>query len=158
MTTLGRGKHQGVWRGTKVPIGAIEFETSCATANKTKVADDFVCANALENERSTWIGAVRQTPVRRRDVEPLRGEASPNYHLRRTALAPPESAIFASETVIILTRLRRPGANAAFVTPHLDKPRHYWVVRNSPVPAVRAHVHQPATLLQISHQGVPHLQ
>ena len=76
--------------------------------------------NALEDPRSARVCRVRHAPVVRSLEQPLRGKADAAQHLRRPAIAAPQTAISAIQHVVILARLARPGADTPFGAADFD--------------------------------------
>src|SRR5262245_53005695 len=90
-------------------------------------------------------------------VEALADEADAGEALRRSAIAPPQPTIFASEAVVILAGLRRPGTHPTLGAPHLDDARAGRMVGDLPIEAVASEVHQPPATTQVSLERVEHL-
>ena len=96
--------------------------------------------NALEDPRSARVCRVRHAPVVRSLEQPLRGKADAAQHLRRPAIAAPQTAISAIQHVVILARLARPGADTPFGAADFDDIWGRWALGNAPVEPVAAEI------------------
>ena len=55
---LRTGNHQGVGWRAKFAVSAVEFDAGCAAEQRPEIADQFVFADALEDETCTWVAAL----------------------------------------------------------------------------------------------------
>ena len=94
--------------------------------------------------------------VVRAAVETLCGEADANERVGGPADASPESAVFAGERVVVLAGFGDPRARAVFRATNFDDRRIVGTVRDAPVEAVAAHVHQPAAVIEPVAQTIEH--
>src|SRR5438034_5492776 len=132
----------------RVPSRAVEDEP--------EIADDFVVADAVENERGTRIVTVWQTRVASGAAPALGGEANPDHPLGRPAAQTPQPAALTGRAVVLLARLGFPGSRARGAAAQLDDVRPRRIDRRHPVEAIAAQVHQPPTVLEIVHVRAVH--
>ena len=57
---------------------------------------------------------------------------------------------------MVLARLGGPGADAVLGAPDLDHPRQFRMEGDPPIPAIAAHIHEPAAAIDPGLHGVPH--
>src|SRR5262249_31213536 len=109
---------------------------------RTKVTDDLVVTHAFECERNARVKAVREPLIGARSIEALSRESNAYEALRSTSLVTPQSAAFPARGVKLLARrsLMRPGS--VFRTPDFHDVRLVGMIRDHPVKAVAAKVHQ----------------
>src|SRR5262249_30993183 len=90
-------------------------------------------------------------------VESLADETDAGQALRRASVAPPEPTVLAVEGVIGFAGLGVPRAHAALGPPHLDDAEPRRMMRNLPIKAVAAHIHETPAAPQISFERVEHV-
>ena len=97
-------------------------------------------------------------PIVRRVVEPLADEPHARQRLRRSIVAPPQPAILAGETVIVLPNLGIPGARAILAAAYLDRAGPRRMISDAPIEPVATEIHQPPALTHPAIERIHHLQ
>src|SRR5262249_55165902 len=131
--------HQRMGRCAKPGVDRVDLEPCCATLQEAEIADQLLI-DARKHPGSPWICGSREPAILAAVVDPLADEADPRKALRRSAVAPPQAAVFTGEAVVILAGLRRPGAHPTLGAPHLDDARPGWMVGDPPVEAIASKV------------------
>src|SRR5437667_11478003 len=109
--TLGGRQHQGMWWRAQIAVDDIELETGRPASEESKIPYPFLVADALEDEGGAGVEATGLSKVVGRDLEALSDEADSDQQLGRPAVAAPETAVFAGEGPVVLTRLGGPVAD-----------------------------------------------
>ena len=97
----------------------LELEARRAVSRQAMVTEG-VPRHALEDPGSAGIGGCLALAVMGPVEITLGGEADACERLGWAAVAPPHTAVLAVELVVVLTGLRRPGANSTLAAANLD--------------------------------------
>src|SRR5262245_34940596 len=140
--------HERMGRCAEPGVDRVDLEPRRAALQKTEIADQLLI-DALKHPGDPRIRGGWQAAIVAAMVEALADKANAREALRRSAVASPQPAIFASEAVVIFAGLCRPGAHTTLGAPHFDDARPGWMVRDLPVEAVASKVHQPAAAAHV---------
>ena len=153
---FGGRQHQRMGRRAQAAVDDVELQPCRAAADETEIADLLLRPDALEDEGGAGIEAVRLADIVGGDVEALGHEADPCQRLGRTAVAPPEPAIFAGEGHEIFAGLPGPVAHPVLDAPKLDDAGKLGMEGDPPVEAVGPEIHEPAAAIEIGLHRVRH--
>src|SRR5215831_9423265 len=110
------------WRRAEPGVDRVDLEPRGAALQKAEIADQLL-VDAVKHPGDPRIGGGGQAAIVAAMVEALADEADAGEALRRSAVAPPQPAQFASEAVVILAGLCRPSAHPTLGPSHLDDAR-----------------------------------
>ena len=151
---VGRRQQPRVRRRAELEVVALRLQARRAAEREAEVADRLLVADALHDPGDRLVERVGHAPVGPAVVEALGGEADARELLRRAAAQAPQPAALRRGRVVQLARPRLPRAHAGLALAHLHQPGLALAVRDDPVEAVAAHVHEPAALADVALQRV----